>query len=214
MGLIPYPHEFEHKGYKCMIDKLDSLKYMYRCTGPDGKPVEVPLDPYDGREATLKLWIDMGAPTSEKLSDMGLYSITQRSYAKLSNLSKNMPEKMKEDILRLSGVLNEAKTELSLEEFAQKRHDGAEKISDNAKSKGGVAMLTHHHFVVKLPYYKQAASGKFSRKKANEEYKSLCSELHSYMDDISDVDQTKFQKLVGKIEVLGELLIRNKDIED
>ena len=43
-----------------------------------------------------------------------------------------------------------------------------------------------------------------------EEYKELCSELHSYMDDIASVDQSKFQKLVGKIEVIGELLIRNK----
>jgi hypothetical protein len=31
------------------------------------------------------------------------------------------------------------------------------------------------------------------------------------MGDISKMDQKKFQMLVGKIEVLGELLIRNKE---
>ena len=40
------------------------------------------------------------------------------------------------------------------EEFAETRMAGAEKIVDNAKEKGGLAMLTWHHFKVKLPYYK------------------------------------------------------------
>ena len=31
------------------------------------------------------------------------------------------------------------------------------------------------------------------------------------MNKIENIDPTKFQKLVGKIEVLGELLIRYKD---
>lgn len=215
-----YPHEFHHKGYDCEIDVIehsDVIKYSYRCTGPDGETISVPLDPYDGREATVKAWIDLGAPGEAEMSKMGLGWVTKRDLKGLRSVAARMSggdSAMPEEILRLSGVLNEAKTELTLEEFAKKRHDGAEKISDGAKSKGGVALLTHHHFVVKLPYYKQAASGKFSRKKANEEYKKLCSELHSYMDDIAGMDQTKFQKLVGKIEVLGELLIRNKDVQE
>jgi hypothetical protein len=40
-------------------------------------------------------------------------------------------------------------------------------------------------------------------------HKEWCAELHSHMDNISEMDQSKFQKLVGKIEVLGELLIKN-----
>lgn len=116
----------------------------------------------------------------------------------------------KEQILKLSGLLNEQQAELSIEEFAEKRHDGAEKIANAAKEKGGIALLTYDHFHVKLAYYKKASEGKFNRKKFQEEYKELCSELHSYMDDIASVDQSKFQKLVGKIEVIGELLIRNK----
>ena len=68
-----------------------------------------------------------------------------------------------EEILKLSGLFVEQKTEITLDEFAKKRHDGAEKIADNAKEKGGVALLTYNHFVVKLPYYKEASKGKFNR---------------------------------------------------
>lgn len=39
------------------------------------------------------------------------------------------------------------------------------------------------------------------------EYKKLCLELHSYMNEIETMNQANFQKLVGRIEVLGELLI-------
>ena len=40
------------------------------------------------------------------------------------------------------------------ETFAKKRLEGATKIATDAKAKGGVAILTYHHFVVKLPVYK------------------------------------------------------------
>ena len=45
------------------------------------------------------------------------------------------------------------------EKFAETRMGGAKKISDTAKEKGGIALLTYHHFVVKLPYYKKAKNG-------------------------------------------------------
>lgn len=122
-----------------------------------------------------------------------------------------MNEETRTQMLLLSGVLNEQKSELTIDEFAKKRHDGAEKIANSAKSKGGIAMLTHDHFSVKLPYYKKVAQGKFDKEKMQEEYKRLCSELHSYMEKIEKVNQSKFQKLVGKIEVVGELLIRNRE---
>ena len=117
-------------------------------------------------------------------------------------------KKRNEEMLRLSGLLTEQE-EISIKEFARKREDGAEKIASNAKEKGGLALLTYDHFSVKLPYYKKAAEGKFNRKKFEDEYKELCAELHSHMDNISEMNQSKFQKLVGKIEVLGELLIKN-----
>jgi len=117
--------------------------------------------------------------------------------------------KLNEQLLRLSGLLTEQE-ELSIEEFAKKREEGAGKIASNAKEKGGLALLTYDHFHVKLAYYKKASEGKFNHKKFQEEYKELCSELHSYMNNISEMDQSDFQKLVGKIEVIGELLIKNK----
>lgn len=93
--------------------------------------------------------------------------------------------------------------------FAEKRMGGAEKIAKNAKEKGGPSMLTYHHFIVKLPYYKKAKDGKFDVEKAKKEYKKLVNELHSASDDVN-MNQVKFQKMVGLIEVLGELIIKNR----
>lgn len=106
----------------------------------------------------------------------------------------------------LSGLLTEENQDY-LKSFAKKRHEGAKKISDMSKEKGGVSLLTHDHFLVKLPYYEKASKGQLKTAEMNSEYKNLCIELHSYMNDIQSVDQSKFQKLVGRIEVLGELLI-------
>lgn len=92
----------------------------------------------------------------------------------------------------------------SFDEFAQTRMKGADKIADNAKKKGGVAMLTYHHFKVKDPYYKKAAEGKFDMDEAKKEFNDCVKELSS------DMQQVAFQKLVGRIEVLGELIIKHK----
>ena len=43
------------------------------------------------------------------------------------------------------------------------------------------------------------------------EYVKTCNELHSHMNKIEEMDQIKFQELVGKLEVMGELLIKNKE---
>jgi hypothetical protein len=109
----------------------------------------------------------------------------------------------------LSEDLNEAgyPEDLSFEEFAQKRLDGATKISNDSKQKGGAALLTHHHFVVKLPYYKKAAEGNFNQAKAQIELKKYLDELCNVS---SDMEQIHFQELVGLIEVLGELIIKSK----
>ncbi len=97
----------------------------------------------------------------------------------------------------------------SFTEFSEKRLKGATKIADNAKEKGGPSMLTYHHFVVKLPYYKKASEGKFDIEKAQKEFDQLMKELCKLNSNVN-ITQTDFQKLVGKIEVLGELLIKNK----
>lgn len=95
-------------------------------------------------------------------------------------------------------------TPKSFDEFAETRMKGADKIAMNAKNKGGLAMLTYHHFNVKAPYYKAAAEGKFDIKKAKKEFNECVKQL------TDDMEQIAFQKLVGRIEVLGELLIKHK----
>ena len=90
----------------------------------------------------------------------------------------------------------------TFETFADTREAGAEKISDNAKKKGGLALLTWHHFKVKLPYYKKAAAGKFDLEEAKKEYDATYKKISISMTQI------EFQREVGRLEVLGELIIR------
>ena len=110
----------------------------------------------------------------------------------------------------LAGLVNEAADKEEMTDFAKARHAGAEKITDNAKEKGGFALLTYEHFKVKLPYYKEAEKG-FNPAEAKKEYVRLCKELHSHMESIEKMDMNKFQQHLGKMEVLGELLIQHRE---
>jgi DNA-binding ferritin-like protein len=113
-------------------------------------------------------------------------------------------------MIKLKDILNEEKIETkSFTEFAQTRHDGAEKIAETAKEKGGDAMLTYNHFIVKLPYYEKANAGKFDLEEGVKEYNELVKRLSDSAEKV-DLGMTEFQKLVGKIEVLGELIIKGK----
>jgi len=98
----------------------------------------------------------------------------------------------------------------TFEEFSKKRGEGAMKIAENAKEKGGLSILTYYHFVVKEPYYKKAQQGTIDLVKSKRELKALVEELYQGINDMS-IKQIAFQKLVGKIEVLGELLIEDKE---
>ena len=89
-------------------------------------------------------------------------------------------------------------------EFADTRMTGAEKIVDNAKEKGGLALLTWHHFKVKLPYYKKATEGKFDIESATKEFEETYKKISLSMTPI------EFQREVGRLEVLGELIINEK----
>tara|TARA_R110002167_G_scaffold70431_9_gene198487 strand:+ start:97 stop:441 length:345 start_codon:yes stop_codon:yes gene_type:complete len=97
-----------------------------------------------------------------------------------------------------------------MEGFAEGRGKGAEKITDNAKEKGGNSMLTYHHFKVKLPYYEKASEGNFDKEKSIKEYKKHLEELYKSTNEEMDITPIKFQELMGRIEVLGELIIENK----
>lgn len=92
----------------------------------------------------------------------------------------------------------------TFEEFAKKRGEGAAKIASNAEEKGGLALLTWHHFKVKAPYYKKATEGKFDKEAATKEFEQTLKKISLNMTPI------EFQREVGRLEVLGELLIRDK----
>ena len=98
----------------------------------------------------------------------------------------------------------------TLEEFSKKRGEGAAKIAQNAKDSGGLSILTYYHFDVKEPYYKKAEDGTLDLLKSKQELEDLITELHHGVKFMT-IEQIPFQKLVGKIEVLGELLIENKE---
>ena len=104
--------------------------------------------------------------------------------------------------MTLLELLKEVKE--SFQEFAETRGKGATKIADNAHEKGGLSLLTWHHFKVKLPYYKKAAEGKLDMEAAKKEFDE------TYKKISSDMTQIDFQREMGRLEVLGELLIRSK----
>jgi hypothetical protein len=105
-------------------------------------------------------------------------------------------------MINLISILTEVKE--TFENFATVRGKGAAKIASTAEEKGGLSLLTWHHFKVKAPYYKKATEGKFDKEAAKKEFEQ------TYKKISLNMTQTEFQREVGRLEVLGELLIRNK----
>jgi hypothetical protein len=105
-------------------------------------------------------------------------------------------------MIKLINILTEAKE--SFEDFAKKRGEGAAKIASNAEEKGGLALLTWHHFKVKASYYKKATEGKFNEEASVKEFEQTLKKISLNMTPI------EFQREMGRLEVLGELLIREK----
>ena len=105
-------------------------------------------------------------------------------------------------MIKLLDILTEVKE--TFEMFAQTRGKGAAKIAATAEEKGGLSLLTWHHFKVKAPYYKKATEGKFDKEAAKKEFEQ------TYKKISLNMTQTEFQREVGRLEVLGELLIREK----
>jgi hypothetical protein len=92
-----------------------------------------------------------------------------------------------------------------IEDFAKTRYKGAEKISNSAKEKGGLALLTWRHFKVKLPYYQKASKGELDEVEAKKEFNKTLKSISL------DMTQTEFQTEMGRLEVLGELLIKSEN---
>jgi hypothetical protein len=111
--------------------------------------------------------------------------------------------------MKMFDLINESeeaptKKDKSFGEFADTRAAGAAKIASTAEEKGGLALLTWHHFKVKAPYYKKAIDGKFDVEEAKKEFEKTLKSISLSMDQI------EFQREVGRIEVLGELIIKHK----
>jgi len=111
-----------------------------------------------------------------------------------------------------SAIEDSTKNIIKFEEFSEHRLEGATTITKNAEEKGGDALLTYHHFKVKLPYYEQAVDGKFNKNRAKLHFEDLVDELVYSTTDGINLGEIEFQELLGKIEVVGELLIKSKDL--
>ena len=108
-------------------------------------------------------------------------------------------------MIRLKDILNEELVEdTDFLDFAGTRLKGAEKIADTTQEAGGLSLLTYKHYKVKLPYYKKASAGKLDKEAAKKEFTETLSKISL------DMDQTTFQTEVGRLEVLGELIIKSK----
>jgi hypothetical protein len=135
---------------------------------------------------------------SNKLYHIGIGEAIAKST--LSTANENRDWRIFSDFAWV--LIKEAKQ--SIEEFASTRLKGAEKIADTTLKAGGLSLLTYKHYKVKLPYYKKAAAGKLDKEAAKKEFEETLKSISLGMT------QSQFQTEVGRLEVLGELLIENK----
>lgn len=93
-------------------------------------------------------------------------------------------------------------------QFAKSKLMEANRIVQNAEQKGGDAMLTYHNYKVKLPIYRQVLDGKFRINQATESLDKQIKKLNEGVKTRVRLRQVEFQKLIGLIEVFGELIIK------
>jgi hypothetical protein len=95
-------------------------------------------------------------------------------------------------------------------EFVKDRMNGAKKIATQSSRKPGPSRLTSAHFKAKLPLYKRIIrmiEKGDNLKTLKIEYRRILSQLRK---NVRQPDQ--FQKLTGQLEVLGEILIKSKNM--
>ena len=108
-------------------------------------------------------------------------------------------------MIRLKNIMNEELVEdTDFLDFAGTRLKGAEKIADTTQEAGGLSLLTYKHYKVKLPYYKKASAGKLDTEAAKKEFAETLGRISL------DMSQDQFQTEMGRLEVLGELIIKSK----
>jgi|694.fasta_scaffold19208_15 hypothetical protein len=90
--------------------------------------------------------------------------------------------------------------------FANKRKCQAIVSCNNCKEK---ELLTKKHFEVKLSIYDKASKN-FDKDEMIEQYNNLLLELNS--KKIEEIDPMDFQIITGKLEAIGELIIKIKSL--
>jgi hypothetical protein len=93
------------------------------------------------------------------------------------------------------------------EEFLHKRKDGAKKIAGQARTKGGVSILTAIHFDAKEKPYAMSLKYANDKKKALF-YKKKAKEVYDRLSNLDSLSQRDFQALMGELEVWGEVYIK------
>lgn len=95
-------------------------------------------------------------------------------------------------------------------EFVEARMSGAKKIATQSSRKPGPSRLTAAHFKAKLPVYKRVKrmiEKGDNLKTLKVEYRRILSQLRK---NVRQPEQ--FQKLTGQLEVIGEILIKSKNM--
>jgi len=108
-------------------------------------------------------------------------------------------------------IIEEDKNPASRPEFRRfitKRAAGASKIAEKSATKGGFSKLTAIHFKAKAKPYEQCKEH-VPDKERNEFFKSKAEETYSKLKDLDSLSQEEFQKLMGELEVWGEVYIRS-----
>jgi len=127
-------------------------------------------------------------------------------------VDNNQPHQVSDATGQQGAIADNTENIIKFEVFSEHRLEGATAISNNAEEKGGDALLTYHHFKVKLPYYEQVVDGKFNPTRAKAHYEDLVDELVELTGNGMNIDQIHFQELMGRIEVVGELLIKHQEL--
>lgn len=93
-------------------------------------------------------------------------------------------------------------------EFLKNRRDGAKANASAAKEKGGDAIVSYYHFAAKNKPYNKIIS--VFKSEGLDAALKLCKQQYKIlMQDVDlDMDQKRYQAIVGEIEVYGECYIR------
>ena len=101
------------------------------------------------------------------------------------------------------------KQDIPLEEFIQKRKDGAADIQARAEKKGGSALLTVVHFAAKEKPYKQALKA-CKADNCADVVKEQADTIVERLQNWHSLSQQQFQHLMGQLEAYGEVYLQAK----